>query len=91
MRIYSKFNFFFSVHQRIRNVNNEGIEWLQKEEELKKNLLNRATGSLTRNTDATTTSAQRTSANTGASSGQTTDVDDLTRKKFEKFLKGGKK
>ena len=73
-----------SVHQRIRNVNNEGIEWLQKEEELKKNLLNKATSSLT---TPRINDTQRTSTN----SGQTSNVDDLTRKKFEKFLKGSKK
>lgn len=73
-----------NVHQRIRNINNEGIEWLQKEEELKKNLLNKAASSLT---TPRINDTQRTSTN----SGQTTNVDDLTRKKFEKFLKGSKK
>lgn len=77
----------------MRNVNDEGMEWLQKENELKKNILNKVTGSFIRNDDSQrpTTSNASIGGESRLNSQTASSVDELTRKKFEKFLKGSKK
>jgi hypothetical protein len=73
---------FASVHNRMRDVKDDGIEWMEKE----KNLIQGFTKS-TGLTKQIKTNAQQSTATSQTS---TTDVDSLTRRKFEKFL-GSKK
>ena len=71
----------------MRTINDEGIEWLENENKLKSSLIK--SSGLVRNNEASRSSD---SSSRNATRGESSSlVDDLTKKKFEKFLKGSKK
>jgi hypothetical protein len=91
IQIFHLFFYLFlkSVHQRMRNIRDEGIEWLEKENELARNIL-KSSGLMKKNLVQNSNIRSENEQQRG-SSAAAANVDDLTRRKFEKFLGGSKK
>ncbi len=82
------------VHQQIRNVEHEGMNWLQKEQALKQNLL-KSTGlsKLTATGQKSSTSSvagAASGANSSTARGSNSDIDSEVNRRLERFLKGKK-
>lgn len=75
----------------MRNIKDEGIEWLEKEDQLAQKLL-KTSGLLLLNKSKTTSIVTaNTETLSSSSTHKETTVDELTKRKLERFLKGSKK